>query len=73
MKLYIYEYKKNWYVTISDNNTIGKRLGSNINMAINEYFKESWDMTTDVYWANFIAKNKPVLVIDSETHPEYFI
>ena len=74
MKLYVYEYKSYYYIVISDNNTIGKRYGSNINEAVNEYFKESQNISPyNDHWIKFMSKNKPVLEIDSEINPEYFI
>ena len=73
MKLYVYKINYRSYVTISDSNSIGGNFSLTINEAINEYFKNSWNMSQDDYWSTFIAKNKPVLVIDSEINPEYFI
>ena len=74
MKLYVYKYNSD-YVVISDNNFIAGSFGLTINNAINMYFKSSWNITTssDGYWLNFTAKNKPILEIDSEINPEYFI
>ncbi|MGD8306178.1 MAG: hypothetical protein PVF17_05960 [Ignavibacteria bacterium] len=72
MKLYIYK-DDDIYIVISSTHFISAYYGLTIDEAIDKYFKSSWDMSQNGHWLSFITKNKPILVIDSETHPEYFI
>ena len=73
MKLYIYVTKFDKYVVISDTNFISSYYGSTINEAVDKYLKSSRCISQDIYWLDFVTKNKPILEIDSEIHPEYFI
>lgn len=73
MKLYIYITKFDKYVVISDTNFISSYYGSTINEAVDIYLKSSRCISQDIYWLDFVIKNKPILEIDSEINPEYFI